>query len=139
MNWTTQQKIRLGFCLLILVPVVLGVLAVRDAYELADAARHVAVTNEIVKQLEKLFSEIKDIEVAQREFILVGGGQPVQVIRDSYAKIDADIRELRALGADPHWLALLDTLIPQKFDEIQKTIDLRNESGAEAASRALLA
>ena len=47
MNWTTQQKIRLGFWLLLFVPIVLSSLAIRNAYELADAARHVANTNDI--------------------------------------------------------------------------------------------
>lgn len=138
MTWTAQQKIRLGFWLLILIPVVLGTLAVRNAYDLADAARHVAVTNEIGRRLEKLFSEFKDVEVAQREYILNGGEQPIRIISQTYASIDQDIKELRALGADHRWLALLDTLLPQKFEEIQKTIDLRNELGPEAASQALL-
>jgi signal transduction histidine kinase len=138
MNWTAQQKIRLGFWLLILVPIVLGVLATRNAYELADAARHVAVTNDIGRRIEKLFSEIKDVEVAQREYILNGGSQPVRIIKETYPKIEQDIKELRELKADPRWLTLLESLIPEKFDEIQQTIELRDDLGREAASQALL-
>ena len=138
MNWTAQQKIRIGFWLLTLVPVVLGVLAVRNAYELAEAASHLKTTNEIGKGIERLFSEVKDIEVAQREFLLIGGDQPLQTIRETFGRVDADVRELRRLGADPRWLDLLDQLIPQKSEEIQKTIELRNVEGPEAASRAIL-
>ena len=101
MNWTAQQKIRLGFWLLILIPIVLGVLAARNAYELADCFRHVAVTNDIGRRIEKLFSEIKDVEVAQREYILVGGSQPVKIIQDTRPKIQQDIRELRTSGSRP--------------------------------------
>lgn len=138
MNWTTQQKIRLGYWLLCFVPVVLGALAARNAVELNAAAKNVAETNRIGKLLEKLFSEVKDVEVAQREYILVGGEQPLRIIRNTRAQIDEDIRELRRLGADPRWLSLLDSLIPQKFQEIHETIASRNERGLAAASQLLL-
>jgi len=135
MNWTPQQKIRLGFWLLTLMPVVLGILAARNAYELADAARHVAVTNDIGKRLEKLFSEIKDVEVAQREYILLGGEKPIKTIGETYSKLQQDIKELRTLGADARWLNLLETLISQKVEEAQRVIEQRNELGPEFASQ----
>ncbi len=138
MNWTAQQKIRLGYWLLTLVPVVLAALAASNAIELTKSAKHVAETNSISKLLEKLFSEIKDVEVAQREYILVGGELPLQTIRNTHVRIDDDIRELRRIGADTRWLSLLDSLIPQKFEEIQQTIASRNERGVEAASQILL-
>src|SRR4051794_11151209 len=138
MSWTAQQKIRFGFWLLTLVPIVIGVYAVRNAYELVHAANHVRTSNDIGKGIERVFSELKDVEVAHREFILVGSEEPLRSIGDTHARVDADIRELRSLGADARWLDLLDELIPQKFEEIQKTIELRNEKGAEAASQALL-
>jgi signal transduction histidine kinase len=138
MNWTAQQKIRLGFWLLTLVPVVFGALAARNAYDLVSASRNVAVTNEVGRRLERLLSELKDIEVAQREFILIGGRQPLQTIADTRTRIEEDSKYLRSAGADPRWLDMLDELIPQKIAEIQKTVDLRRDSGLEAASRELL-
>jgi signal transduction histidine kinase len=139
MDLTAQQRIRIGFWLLTLVPLILGVLIVRNAYDLADVSRQVAARNEIIKRLEILSSELKDVEVAQREYILVGGSEPVRAINNSHEEINKTIRELREMGADPRWLALFDELIPQKFEEIQRTVDLREEVGPEAASRVLLA
>jgi signal transduction histidine kinase len=138
MNWTAQQKIRLGFWLLTLVPIVFGTLAARNAYDLVVASRNVAVTNEVARRLERLLSELKDIEVAQREFILMGGEQPLQIIADTHKRIDEDTRYLRSAGGDPRWLDMLDELIPQKIAEIQKTVELRRASGVEAASQELL-
>ena len=86
MNWTAQQKIRLGFWLLTLVPIIFGALAARNAYDLVSASRNIAVTNEVGRRLERLLSELKDIEVAQREFILIGGSQPLQTIADTRAR-----------------------------------------------------
>ena len=54
----------------------LGVLATRNVFELEDSFPHVAVTNDIGRRIETLFSEIKDVEVAQREYILTGGVSP---------------------------------------------------------------
>lgn len=138
MNWTAHQKIRLGFWILTLAPIILGAFAIRNAYQLAQAAQHVADTNTTSRLLEQMFSELKDVEVAQREYILSGSEQPLKTIAGIRGQIESDIKDLRKLGADRTWLALLEELIPQKFDEIQTTIGLRQEVGAEAASQSLL-
>ena len=138
MDWTAQQKIRLGFWLLTLVPIVFGTLAARNAYDLVTVSRSVAVTNEVSRRLERLLSELKDIEVSQREFILIGGEQPLQTIEVTRNQIDEDTQYLRSAGADPRSLDLLAELIPQKMTEIQKTVELRRQSGVEAASQELL-
>lgn len=142
MAWTAQQKIRIGFLLLALVPIVLGALAARNAYELAQVSQQLATTNDINVRLEKLFSEIKDIEVAQREYILMGGDEPIQIIQKSREAILTDLqtlRDLRKLGPRDIWLTNLETLIAEKFDIIDETIQLRQQAGAEAASQGLLA
>ena len=145
MNLTVQQRIRLGFWLLALLPVILGLLAARNAYDLAQAARHVALTNDISRRLEKLFSDIKDVEVAQREYILSGGEDALSVITRSEAVIDTDLRTLRELrskwemDAQDQWMAHLETLIPQKLQDIQAIIKMHDENGPDAASQMLLA
>src|SRR4051812_16020440 len=98
MDWTAQQKIRVGFWLLTLVPIVFGTLAARNAYDLFTISRSVAVTNEVSRRLERLLSELKDIEVSQREFILIGGEQPLQTIEDTRKQIDEDTQYLRSAG-----------------------------------------
>jgi signal transduction histidine kinase len=139
MTWTAQQRIRTGFALLLFVPVILGLLVYQNAKDLIDESRKLAISNDINRRLEKVFSLLKDVEVAQREYILVGGEQPIETIQTRHAEIDTEIAELRKDGADDHWLTLLEIVIPQKFEEIQTTIDLRAQGGPEAASEVLLA
>ena len=133
MNWTVQHKIRVGFWLLAFVPIILGVLAARNAYDLSDSIRHVALTNDISRLLEKLFSEIKDVEVAQREYILVGQEPTISVILKSEAEIETDLRKLRELrdqwklDREDDWMAHLELLIPQKLEEIQRIIKMRDQ------------
>jgi signal transduction histidine kinase len=137
MSWTSQQKLWLGFWLLTFIPVVLGIVAFRTAYSAVDAAEDVARTNEIVKAAELLLSELKDVEVKQREFVLSGDGSRITDLERSRKQFDAGVKRLRDLHADVHWITLLESLIPQKFDEVRKTIELRNSAGMEAASQAI--
>ncbi|HYP08699.1 MAG TPA: ATP-binding protein [Bryobacteraceae bacterium] len=146
MKWTVQQKIRLGFWLLALVPIILGILAAENAKHLADSTRHLAVTNEMSRRIEKLSSDIKDLEVAQREYILSSGAsqQVLDDIMRAIAAIEEDRRELKNLRSryrDPEqdqWMAHLENLIPENVEAIRSTIRTRDESGPDAASQELL-
>jgi signal transduction histidine kinase len=139
MKWTAQQKIRVGFALLLFVPVVLGLLVWRNAHELTRTSQELAVANDTSRRLERLFSLVKDVEVAQREYIVLGSDQAIEVIQKRHAEIEEEIKELWKNQANKWWLDLLEPLIPQKFEEVQRTIDLRSEGGSEAASEVLLA
>jgi signal transduction histidine kinase len=139
MPWSFERKLRFGFWLLAFIPIVLGIVAFRNAYFAADAAEDVARTNEIVKSLEQFLSQIKDIEVAQREFVLTADERHVQGLHRSRERAEASLKELRSLSRQRHWLELLQTLVPQKLDEVAKTLELRRSQGLEAASQAILA
>ena len=139
MKLTFEQKLRFGFWLLAVIPVVVGALAFYHAFEGAKDARRVAATNELVKQLEKLLSELKYVAVAQREFILTGDERHLIEITESRRTFDEGVDTLRRLKAEPHWLELLLTAGPQKFEEVQRTVELRRAEGPEAAAELLLA
>ncbi|MEJ7609035.1 MAG: CHASE3 domain-containing protein [Bryobacteraceae bacterium] len=139
MNLTFAQMIRFGFWLLTIIPIVLGVVAFRNANALVDAAKDVAHTNEVVTILEQVLSSAKDLEVAQREFILTGDDRHVAAIKQYRVGLADVLEKLRELKADDYSLTLLEDIIPQKFQEIEKTIDLRQKQGIEAASLEILA
>ncbi len=139
MPWSFERKLRFGFWLLALIPIVLGIVAFRNAYFAVNAADDVARTNEIVKSLEQFLSQIKDIEVAQREFVLTADERHVQAMHRSRDRAEASLQELRNLSRQRHWVELLQTLVPQKLDEVAKTLELRRSQGLEAASQAILA
>ena len=75
------------------------------------------------------------MEVAQREYILLGGEKPIKTISETYSKLQQDIKELRTLGADPRWLNLLETLISSEGRRGSKGHRAANELGPEFASR----
>lgn len=138
MPWTSQRKLRAGFWLLTVIPFVLGFLAYRNAMAWQEDSKEIARTNELVKALEHNLSTLKDVEVAQREFVLSGDERYVAQIERDRAIILNGVDRLGTLGAELRWLGILELLIPQKFDEVRKTIEQRRESGLEAASQELL-
>jgi signal transduction histidine kinase len=135
---SAERRIRIGFLLLTLAPVCLGWLAWQSAQGVVEARDDVARTNELVKRLEMLLSSLKDVEVAQREYILTGDDEYVQQIRKARGAVETEIERLPSIGAQAHWIELLRTLIPQKFEEIEQTVELRRTGDFEAASNVIL-
>ncbi|MEO8125891.1 MAG: CHASE3 domain-containing protein [Bryobacteraceae bacterium] len=142
MKWTAQEKFRVGFVLLLIFPLLLCVMAARTAMRLIDSADDVAHTNEIEKKLTRLFDGLKDIEVAEREFILSGDQKRLEQFKRGRADIEQQIDELRHLTRDNHRqrdsFDLLEPLIPQKFEEMEKAVRIRETEGVAAASAIIL-
>jgi signal transduction histidine kinase len=138
MRWTFWQKVRVGFWLLGFVPIILGVIAIRPALSLVRAADDIARTNEIVNELEKLLSSAKDLEVSQREYVLTADERHLASMDQARLSMDGSLKQLRSKGADRHWISLLEQIIPQKVEEVQETVRLRQTEGVAAASQSLL-
>src|SRR4051794_9605080 len=135
---TADRKIRAGFWLLTILAIVLGVVAVQNAIALVTASNDVARTNEVIKQLETFLSRLKDVEVAEREYVLTGDERYVDQLVAARAEVDKRLDALPQLRSGRHWMALLRSLVPEKFEEIQKTVDLRRAGDLEGASNAVL-
>ncbi len=142
MTLTAQQKFLAGFALLLLIPLILCVMAARTSQQLAESAEDVAHTNGIEKQLAHLLSDLKDIEMSEREFILTGNQKLLGFFKTGRSNIAGQIARLRELTSDNErqrvQFDLLEPLIPQKFDEMEKAIELRNTEGVAAASKVIL-
>lgn len=135
---TAERRLQFGFILIAFVPIVLGLMAWGDARQAVLAARDVARTNELVKELEKLLSTLKDVEVAQREYVLTADDERVKDIARLQKEAEKGVEALSSMGAQRHWLEMLRTLVPQKFDEMRKTVELRRSGDFLAATDVVL-
>src|SRR3954453_16730402 len=117
MSWTSQQKIRAGFWLLTVVPLVLAVLTFVNVASLVRAAGDVERTNKLEKRLERSLSALKDIELAQRGFLLTGDERYVAQLADLRSRLQKDIAAFSGETRDSHGLELLNTNLSQKLDE----------------------
>ena len=142
MKWTAQDKFRAGFVLLLIFPLLLCVMAAGTTLHLIESVDDVAHTNEIEKKLTRLVNRLKEIEVSEREFILTGDRKLLEQFRQGHPAIEAQIAELKLMTRDNRRqresFDLLDPLIPQKFEEMQKAVHLRESEGVAAASAAIL-
>ncbi len=142
MKWTAQDKFRVGFVLLLIFPLLLCVMAARTTLHLIESADDVAHTNEIEKKLTRLVSGLKDIEVSEREFILTGDRKLLEQFRQGLPAIEKQIAELKLMTRENHRqrdsFELLEPLIPQKFEEMQKAVQIRESEGVAAASAVIL-
>lgn len=101
--------------------------------------RRVEHTRAVQAELAALLSDMKDAETGHRGYIIIG--DPAYLLPFHVAEIAhrTHAEKLMALTADDadqqKRLALLDTLIRDKFQEMNRTIAIRERSGLEVAAR----
>ncbi len=142
MRWTPQQKIRVGFWILPILPVILCILFAANAVELIDSSTEIAHTSKVLRTLLSLNSRLKEIEVEQREYLITGQPTSLERYDVQRKKTLEELNVLKELCAPDkrrnNYAMLLEDNIHQKFEEMQKTIEVRSQQGLEAASRQVL-
>ena len=134
MSWTSQRWIRVGFWLLTLLPAFLGFLTFQNVRSLIDAAQDVEHTNDIEKRLERLLSRLKDVELAQRGFLLTADERFAADLHNLRASIYNEVNEVSKVTRDQHWFELLNVALGQKLEEIDQSMNVRRNEGIEAAT-----
>lgn len=139
MPFTTDTKVKAGFLALTLVPVLLGIVIWNNTEQLSEATRELSAANELVRRLESFLSRLKDVEVAEREYVLTGDESYVQELEKARQDVTARLPKLSPQKSDKHWIELLESLVPQKFEEIQKAIELRRSGDVTGSQNTIVA
>ncbi len=104
--------------------------------ESAELVRH---THEVLQQLTGLLSKAQDIETGARGFVLTGDPAFLNPFETALGEVNAQFRALRALTSDnPRQQANCDSLEPlitRRIALAQANVDLRRDSGFEAAQQ----
>lgn len=141
-QWSIEKKtmVMLGLASLILVS--LNVLFYWSFINQKQTTERVAKSRVILQKLESLLSTVKDAETGQRGYLLTGQTSYLEPHNSAVKKLKPQIEELQKLTrADPdqqQHLTTLNPLITQKLAELQKTIDLRQNQGLDAALSGVL-
>jgi methyl-accepting chemotaxis protein len=137
MNWSVGKKIGSGYALALIILIILGVLSYRNTSEFIEAAKLGSYTYEILINLEKGLSSIKDAETGQRGYILVGEDQYLKPFQAGASGVNQYMLNLRSLVSDnpaqKQRLDILESLITAKLAELDDTVNLRKNKGLEAA------
>jgi PAS domain S-box-containing protein len=90
---------------------------------------------EVISQLDRLMSTLKDAETSQRGFVISGDESYLRPYEEALALLPqtiAKLRETQTLNAED--LATISRLIDQKLTELRQTIEIRRGGGLEAAA-----
>ncbi|MHB0991472.1 MAG: CHASE3 domain-containing protein [Burkholderiales bacterium] len=137
MKWSVGTKIGAGYALALIMLLVLGVISYWNTSELIETAKLKVHTYQVLEDLEKVLSILKDAETGQRGYIITGEEQYLDPYRSGVSNVNQAFRNLRELTADnpsqQHRLDMLEPLITAKLAELKGTISLRKNKGFDAA------
>ncbi len=138
-----SARILLAFSIGLILFGVVGIAAYINTQGLIERNNWVVHTHEVLENIEGVLSTLKDAETGQRGFILTGQDRYLEPYTHAAGLIQNRLAKLADLTADnPDQQAAigrLKSLAGMKFSELQQTIDLRRNSGTEAATKVILA
>ncbi|HYZ83641.1 MAG TPA: ATP-binding protein [Bryobacteraceae bacterium] len=139
MRLSSRDKIRIGFWVLPLVPLLLSVIAFRTVSDAFQLSREVLSDTGFLLRVERLHSDLKDVEVLQRQYILTGDNRFLRNLQPIQKRVTAEFESIRTdypfTSPQRNYINSLELLIPQKFDEIRQTILLYQEGETERAKQ----
>lgn len=122
---------------------VIGLIAVWTVREVNDSDFWVTHTRAVITAAQQPFADLKDAESAQRAYIITGKEDYFTSYQAAAAKIPDDLLTLKHLTADDpvqqERLEALQPLINRRLGELAERIQLRKQSGFQAAEQALIA
>lgn len=136
-SWTFGRRLAVGFGLAAVVLLVIVFVGFRSTNGLVENNGLVGHSYEVETRLMDLRADLKDAETGQRGFIITGNEDYLAPYRSALDDIPIQMQAVRKLTADnPEQQQRLDDLQPvidAKLAELKQTIDLRRDSGFDAA------
>ncbi|MBI9068213.1 MAG: CHASE3 domain-containing protein [Salinivirgaceae bacterium] len=130
-------KIGSGFLLVLIMFTVVSIVSIQNTKKLKENENWVDHTNEVLFKIENVLGHLKDAETGQRGFIITGLERYLEPYEQAIPEIQKDVSDLKQLTSDndnqQRRIENLNTLISDKLAELKQTIDLRRDSGFEAA------
>jgi methyl-accepting chemotaxis protein len=131
-------KIGFGFAVSILMLIVIGALGRRNALSLLDNTRLVSHTHEVLENLARLSSTVREAESLSRGYVLTSDSSLLGQHDAARSSVDAVIRDLSTLTRDnpeqQRRLLELRDLVNQKSEFQARVVAVRRSQGFEAAS-----
>src|SRR5450759_3993906 len=129
MKWSIGTKIGAGYALALIILVILGMVSYRNTTGLIEAAQMRAHTYQVLENLERVLSTLKDAETGQRGYIITGEDRYLEPYQTGTSALNLTIQTLRGLTADnqnqQRRLDAIEPLVAAKLAELKETIDLR--------------
>jgi methyl-accepting chemotaxis protein WspA len=140
-RWKIRTQIAVGFALGLAVFTAIGLITYRGTQRLIAASQQEEHTYQVLNEAEEILSLVKSAETGQRGYLLTNENEYLEPYNRARSTIQPRIDALRNLvRGNPTQEAYLQTLEPlviQKLAELDNTIRLRQNQGANAALNAV--
>ncbi|HLA81236.1 MAG TPA: CHASE3 domain-containing protein [Thermoleophilia bacterium] len=137
MRWALTTKIAVGFAAALLVLVGISVVSYRSIVTLVETADRVTHTHNVLKELEDLRSQLKDMQRSERGYVITGQARYLDAYHAALRTVHDKITGLRQLIAEiPEQhrdLDRLEPLVSRLVAELAEIIDTRRERGFAVA------
>ena len=124
-------------CLLVVSVAVAYIVGLRALALNRDLARE----SNVMRELERFVSALKDTETGQRGYLLTGDERYLAPYRDGQTNVTRTVEELQRLGSSGDLPAKgvqrLRDLTVRKLSELEETIKLQREGDPQAAVKAV--
>jgi len=133
---TSIQELFTGFVLALMVLAAVAWYGWRHTVRMEEAAVLVNHTERVRDALDHLLSELQEIEVGARGFVITGDPKFLEPFDGGLKKVPEELRGLEQLIRDAEQkasLAALEPLIADRIAVARRNVELRQTSGFEAA------
>ncbi|OUL27987.1 response regulator [Nostoc sp. 106C] len=136
------SKIGASFALGLAILSAIGVISYRTTNDLITTSSWESHTYQVLGLLEDLSSKLQEAETGQRGYIITGSKPYLEPYQTAIKSIDQPIKQLRSLTSDnpnqQRRLDMLEPLITERINIMQRVIDLRESQGFDAAQKVVL-
>jgi diguanylate cyclase (GGDEF)-like protein len=136
-KWSYHQKILASFFVASLILLAVGVMVAMSFQETRKQQAWVEHTYKVLGVLESILSDLKDIQSAQRGYVITGAEDYLSPYYSANAGVQEHVRELESLTSDnPEQSKRLDALkihVTERINIAQEVIDIYREKGQKAA------
>ncbi len=138
MKWSVGTKMGVGFGLALVVFVIIGAISYWSARASNAAINWVEHTYQVSGTLGDMLSFAKDVETAERGYIITGEDSYLEPYQAAAGKINQDIQDMRKLTVDnpaqQRRLDALEPLVNNLLAFTKEVIDVRRTNGVGAAT-----
>ncbi len=142
MKWSVGIKIGFGFTLGIVAMAIIGISSYFSLNSLINATKLLNHIYYVTNEVTAAFSELQDMEIGERGFLLTGEDSYLEPYTNSKNKIEASLKTLRqltlALPVQQQRIAVLTGKIDEKLRSLNGAIVLRKEKDFESARQFFL-
>ncbi|AMW27945.1 CHASE3 domain-containing protein [Arthrospira platensis] len=137
MNLSLQKKVLFGFVVSSVLLLIVTYSGYHTSKQLANLKEWEIHTKQVLRFLEEISTDLSDAETGQRGFLLTLEPEYLEPYNQAVKEIDQDLSVLISLTRDnptqQKHLDDLSTLISQKLEELQMTIELAKSGNTQTA------